>query len=201
MTTVIPFCEPCERNKDPILEVITPYLHDIDEVLEIGSGTAQHAVYFASALPHLRWQTSDQAQFLEGIKAQLNNAQVANALPPFELDVNQPQWLAEPRQYRAVYTANSFHIMSESDIQQFFSGLPQVTSGDAILIVYGPFSYHGQFTSQGNLEFDQRLRDRREGSGIRDIDFIEPLANAAGFNLLKDHAMPANNQILVWQRQ
>ncbi len=204
MTTVIPFSEACERNKDPILEIITPYLNAVDRVLEIGTGTAQHALHFAQACPHLTWQTTDQSEYLEGIRAQLQNTPQSNVLEPFELDVNQIDWLAHSQDksagYPLLYTANTFHIMTEQDVIEFFAGLPKIVSSHATLIVYGPFSYQGKFTSLSNAEFDQRLRQRGVGSGIRDIDFLTPLANQAGFKLKQDVAMPANNQILVWQK-
>lgn len=199
MQTVTPHSEACERNKSPILSVISPYLEAVDRAIEIGSGTAQHAIYFAKEHPHLEWQTTDQNYYLEGISAQLNNARLANVLPPYELDVNQQQWLPEPLRYSLAYTANTLHIMSESDVRSFFSGIGQVLNENAILIIYGPFKYGGKFTSQSNAEFDLSLRSRETGSAIRDFELIEDLANDAGFCLLKDVAMPANNQLLIWQ--
>ena len=199
MATVIPYSEACERNKNSILEHISPFLDSVDRVLEVGSGTAQHAVYFAQEHPDLLWQTTDQSHYLEGIRAQIENAQLANVLLPFELDVNQYKWLPEPRQFPLIYTANTMHIMSESDIRSFFAGIGQVINDKAVLIIYGPFKYGGKFTSESNADFDLSLRSRGEGSGIRAFEWIEILANNAGFSLLQDVAMPANNQILIWQ--
>lgn len=199
MKTVIPYSEACERNKDPILDVISPFLEKVDRVLEVGSGTAQHAVHFAQAHPHLYWQTADQDDYLEGICAQLDNAKLNNVRRPFALDVNQAQWLPEPSRFPVVYTANTLHIMSESDVRCFFSGLKQVSTDDALLIIYGPFSYGGKFTSSSNATFDASLRSRGVGSGIRDFELIQALANDAEYSLVKDISMPANNQTLVWQ--
>ena len=200
-SSTIPYSEACERNKDPILKVIRPYLMAVNRVLEIGSGTAQHAIFFADALPHLRWQTADQEHYLEGIRAQLNNAKLTNVESPLEIDVNQATWLAKPDKYPLVYTANTLHIMSEVEVRKFFTGLNQVIDDDAILIIYGPFCYHGKFTSQSNADFDASLRSRGVGSGIRDFELIQSLAKELNFSLIEDVPMPANNQTLVWQHQ
>jgi len=203
----IPFSQACERNKDPILEVIRPFLKDAKSVLEVGSGTGQHGLYFAQNLNSLSWQTSDQIQYLDGINAQIENArqnslELTNLLSPFALDVTQPQWLPNKLahlKYDAVYSANTFHIMAWAQVQAFFEGLPQVVSKGSYLIVYGPFKYKGQFTSDSNESFDQDLRSRGVGSAIRDFEEVDQLAKMVGFNLVKDIAMPANNQCLVWQ--
>lgn len=203
----IPFSQACERNKDPILEVIQPYLVTSKSVLEIGTGTAQHALHFAQHLPHLNWQTSDQLQYLDGINAQIDNAkqhnnELDNLLSPFQLDVTQAKWLADldkEQNYDAVYTANTFHIMDWSMVKAFFKGLPQVVKPASYLIVYGPFKYQGKFTSASNQSFDQDLRSRGVGSAIRAFEEVDNLAQAAGFTLVKDVAMPANNQCLIWQ--
>ncbi len=204
MSINIPFSEACERNKEIILQTIKPYLSEVISVLEVGSGTAQHAIHFARALSHLKWQTSDQLAYLEGINAALSNAEkthteLDNLIRPFELNVNQAVWDKTNTQYQAVYTANTFHIMSESDVQQFFTGLGTVTQFDSYLIVYGPFKYANKFTSESNDQFDQTLRSRGVGSGIRDFEWVNSLATDQGFELLNDHSMPANNQCLVWQ--
>jgi cyclopropane fatty-acyl-phospholipid synthase-like methyltransferase len=200
MSAVIPFSAACERNKDPILEVISPYLQNVNEVLEIGSGTGQHAVYFAQALPHLNWQSSDQACYLEGIHAQFGRASLNNLLAPIELDVTQSVWFADERRFSAIFTANTFHIMTKSQVVAFFDGVGSVSTESALLLVYGPFKYRGDFTSVSNQVFDQSLRARNCGSAIRDIEWIEELAREAGFGLQRDIAMPANNQLLVLNR-
>lgn len=196
----LPFSEACERNKDVIFESIRPYLESASSVLEIGSGTAQHAVYFARNCSALAWQTSDQSHYIEGIEAQLNVAQVANVQRPLVLDVNQRPWLESARRFDVVYTANTFHIMTESDVSQFFAGLEKVMKQQCLLIVYGPFKYDGQFTSESNASFDHSLRSRGSGSAIRDFELVNQLAEGVGLSLVKDFAMPANNQLLVWQR-
>ena len=194
----IPYSEACERNKDPILRVMSDLLDKVESVLEIGSGTAQHAVYFASEKPHLIWQTSDQSDYLNGIEAQLSVAGVANVLPPIQLDVNQSSWDAQGRKFDLVYTANTFHIMRQEDVEAFFRGLKQVASNESVLVIYGPLKINGQFTSESNLAFDQRLRARGVGSAIRDLEWVENLARDAGFRLEHNHYMPANNQCLIF---
>lgn len=205
MSITIPFSEACERNKDVILEAIKPYLEKVDTVLEVGSGTAQHAIHFSQALTHLQWQTSDQCDYLSGICAALanaksNNGELENVLTPFELNVNQPVWDKSGKRYKAVYTANTFHIMAQADVEQFFSGLGVVTQNGSYLIVYGPFKYAGKFTSDSNSDFDVSLRSRGVGSAIRDFEVVNQLACEQGFTLINDYTMPANNQCLVWRR-
>ena len=202
----IPFSEACERNKAIILETIRPVLERVDTVLEVGSGTAQHAIHFAGRIPQLCWQTSDQQSYLSGINSALDHAFANSAklqesiVRPIELDVNQGVWFGDARKFDAVYTANTFHIMTRHDVERFFTGLEHVTHGESYLMVYGPFKYAGEFTSESNGDFDQVLRERGVGSGIRDFETIDALAKKQGFKLLKDTAMPANNQCLVWQR-
>ena len=201
MTIDLPYSAACERNQQPILQVITPYLQKAKTVLEVGSGTAQHAVFFAKAYPELIWQTADQEHYLAGIHAQLKAANLKNMLSPIELDVNRSDWNTAKQKFDVVYTANTLHIMSDQEVQAFFKGLPTVCDLQALLVIYGPFKYSDQFTSQSNQDFDQSLRSRGEGSCIKDFEEIERLANQQGFELLLDQTMPANNQCLIWQKK
>ena len=201
MGDTIPFSAACERNKDVILEVLAPYFSQIKSVLEIGSGTAQHAIHFAKAHPTLLWQTSDQVHYLDGIECQLKYANLNNVFRPLMIDVNQTQWAPVGTSYQAVYTANTFHIMAQSDVEAFFKGLNGVVDENAFLFIYGPFKYNGEFTSLSNHEFDLSLRSRGCGSAIRDFEFIRQCAKQIGFTLLADHKMPANNQLLIFQKQ
>ena len=196
----IPYSEACERNKAPILEVLSQYFDRAESVLEVGSGTAQHAIYFAAAKPHLRWQTSDQQSYIEGIEAKLALANLSNVVSPILLDVNQDVWAENRTLYDLVYTANTLHIMSETDVEAFFAGLNQVMGDQASLVVYGPFKYAGGFTSESNQAFDLSLRSRGVGSGIRDFEWVNRLAEQQGLGLVEDHKMPANNQCLIWSR-
>lgn len=201
MTDILPFSAACERNKDVILDTLASYFPHLDSILEIGSGTAQHATHFAKAYPNLLWQTSDQQEYIDGILSQLKYAGLDNVLKPLVIDVNQKVWSPEGVLYSAVYSANTLHIMTEGDVVAFFDGLVHVTKNDASLFVYGPFKYEGKFTSESNYEFDQALRARGCGSAIRDIEFVESCAKKSGFVLRQDHKMPANNQLLIFQKQ
>jgi cyclopropane fatty-acyl-phospholipid synthase-like methyltransferase len=194
-----PFSAACERNRDPILAVLRGHLADRRRVLEVGSGTGQHAVHFAAALPHLSWQTSDRAENLPGIDLWLTDAALANTPPPLLFDVTQSTW--PPGPYDAVFSANTLHIMGWPDVEALLAGLPDVTSADAKLVIYGPFNYDGRFTSPSNAMFDASLKQRAAHMGIRDVAAVDALAHAAGFDLLDDVAMPANNRCRVWQRR
>ncbi len=196
----IPYSEACERNKGPIINAVGAHFDEATSVLEIGSGTAQHAVHFSSLKPHLQWQTSDQLEYLEGINTQLDVAKVANVRRPIEIDVNQPVWIPDNSEFDLVFSANTFHIMAKPDVEAFFAGVTKVMQSNAKLIIYGPFKYQGEFTSQGNASFDASLRSRNVGSAIRDFEWINELASHQGLRLLEDHNMPANNQCLVWAR-
>lgn len=193
-----PYAPACDRNREPILAVLRGYFADRHSVLEIGSGTGQHAVYFAQALPQLSWQTSEVAAHLPGIQLWLDEAKLPNTPAPIEFDVNGA-W--PTRSFDAIFSANTLHIMSWPQVQMLFARLSAVLTGDAIVAVYGPFNYGGHFTSDSNAEFDASLRRRAAHMGIRDFEAVNRLAESAGLHLLEDVAMPANNRLLIWQRQ
>lgn len=192
-----PWSAACERNREPILAVLREHFADRRQVLEIGSGTGQHAVYFGRGLPQLVWQTSDRPEHHAGIRLWLAEAGLDNVLAPLALDVNGP-WPQST--YDAIYSANTLHIMGWAEVQQMFSRLPEVMTHDAKLLVYGPFNYGGRFTSQSNADFDQSLKHSAAHMGIRDFEAVDALACAAGLRLIEDRAMPANNRCLLWQR-
>ncbi len=192
-----PHSPSCERNREPILGVLREHFADRRQVLEIGSGTGQHAVHFAAALPRLSWQASDRAENLPGIRAWLDEAALPNTPPPLELDVGGP-WPNGP--FDAVFSANTLHIMAWPEVQRLFARLPAITTDDAVLAIYGPFNEHGRYSSDSNAAFDARLKARGEHMAIRDAEAVDALADAAGFRLRADVAMPANNRCRVWQR-
>lgn len=193
-----PFAPACERNKEPILAVLQPYLANRRRVLEVGSGTGQHAVFFGAALSSTVWQTSDLDENLPGIRLWLQQAALPNLPPPLLLDVTG----AWPKQrFDAIFTANSLHIMPWTAVERFFVGVDTVLERDGLLAVYGPFNYHGAYTSESNREFDGWLKQRSALSGIRDFEAVNALANRIGLQLANDHAMPANNRLIVWRRQ
>ena len=193
-----PYSPASERNREPILAVLREHFADRQQVLEIGSGTGQHAVHFAAGLPHLTWQTSDRAENLDGIRAWLDEAGLPNTPAPLQLDVTQERWPAQ--RYDAVYSANTLHIMSWAEVERLFARLPEVLAANAKLAIYGPFNYGGRFTSDSNAAFDASLRAQLPHRGIRDFDAVDALARAIGLSLLEDRAMPANNRCLVWAR-
>lgn len=193
-----PYSESCDQNRGPILAILRDVFADRRLVLEIGSGTGQHAVYFGAALPHLRWQTADVQAHHPGIAAWLNEAALPNVLPPIELDANRTDWHAG--RYDAVFSANTLHIMSPQEVARCFAGIGQVLEPGGVLAVYGPFNYRGRFTSESNARFDQWLKSRDPVSGIRDFEAVDALARQQGLTLQQDYAMPANNRTLVWKK-
>jgi SAM-dependent methyltransferase len=195
---VKPYSEACARNSAPILAVLRAYFDDRQRVLEIGSGTGQHAVHFAAAMPWLQWQTSDRAENLDGIRAWLDEAALPNTPPPLRLDVEDSAWQL-PARYDAAYSANTLHIMSWPQVVQLFAHLPEALNPGAKLVLYGPFNYGGKPSSESNARFDASLRANMATRGIRDFEAVAELATAAGFSLLEDREMPANNRCLIWQ--
>jgi len=191
-----PHSAACERNREPILAVLREHFADRRRVLEIGSGTGQHAVHFAAALPQLVWQTADREDYLDGIRLWLDEAGLPNTPPPLQFDVNQADW-PEAR-YDAVFSANTLHIMSWAEVETMFRRLPDVMSADAKLVIYGPFNYGGHYTSDSNAAFDAALKADTPSRGIRDAAAVDALAAAIGLRLLEDRAMPANNRLRVW---
>ena len=195
--TIKPDAPSCQRNRDVILALLRDHFSDRKRVLEIGSGTGQHAVYFGAAMPQLIWQTSERSEHHDGIRAWLDDAQLPNVLAPIALDVTGA-WPAAT--YDGFFTANTLHIMSAAAVEQLFAALPQVMESGAKFAVYGPFNYAGAFTSDSNRDFDAWLKARDALSGIRDFEWIDQLAQRAGLKLMEDRAMPANNRGLVWQQ-
>lgn len=198
-----PFAAACERNREPILGVLRRVFADRRRVLEIGSGTGQHAVHFAAALPQLVWQCSDRRANLPGIGAWLDEAALPNTPAPLEFDVaRQDRPLgADVPPFDAVFSANTLHIMSWPEVERLFALLPALTTADARLAIYGPFNRDGRFTSQSNAAFDADLRRRAAHMGIRDAEAVDALALRAGFELVDDAELPANNRCRTWQRR
>jgi hypothetical protein len=192
-----PFAPACQRNREPILAVLSERFADRRRVLEIGSGTGQHAVHFAAALPHLVWQCSDVAAHLPGIRMWLDEAALPNTPAPLQIDVNDGLPSGD---HDAVFSANTLHIMAWTEVERLFEQLPHAMSADALLTVYGPFNIAGRFTSASNAAFDAALRAADPRRGIRDMEAVDALARRAGLTLLEDREMPANNRCLTWRR-
>ena len=191
-----PFSGASERNREPILAVLREHFAHTRSVLEVGSGTGQHAVYFAHGLPHLSWQASDRAENLPGIRQWLRDASLPNTPEPIELDVNGG-WPSAT--FDAVFTANTLHIMGWSEVERFFEMLPQVLNPGALLSVYGPFNRGGAFTSPSNASFDADLKRTDPKRGIRDLEAVDQLGRRAGLALIDDRALPANNACVTWR--
>ena len=193
-----PFAESCEQNKNAILEVLQQEFSDAKHVLEIGSGTGQHAVFFAGELPHLTWQTSDVAEHHPGIQAWITDEARDNVRPPLSLNVETDPW--PDATYDAIFSANTVHIMGWSEVEKLFAGIGNMLTEGGRFCLYGPFNVEGKFTSESNARFEQWLKSRDAKSGIRDKAELDALAEQAGLKRVADYTMPANNNILVWAK-
>jgi hypothetical protein len=195
---MLPFSEACERNKGPILDVLRVAFAERSQVLEIGSGTGQHAVHFAASLSHLIWHPTEQLKYLPDLAARIKQQGGPNLRPPTVLDVRQAIW--PMRSADAVFSANTLHIMSWSEVLDLFRGLGAILAGAGVLCVYGPFRYDGRYTSDSNRDFDRMLQERDPLSGLRDITAVTGLAGQYGLALKADHDLPANNRLLEFVR-
>lgn len=193
----LPFSQACENNKAPILEILKNALSRSSRVLEIGSGTGQHAVYFAPALPHLVWQTSDLPDNHSGILAWQQAYPADNLLPPIVVDLQEGIW---PGEFDAVFSANTTHIVSWPLVENMLLLAGRHLPEAGVLALYGPFNYNGQYTSESNRSFDAMLKLRDPSSGIRDVEQVVATASVHGLELAQDHAMPANNRLLVFRK-
>jgi len=192
-----PFAPACERNKDVILALLKEILAECRAVLEIGSGTGQHAVVFAAGMPHLHWHTSDRSMYLEGIRAWVADSGLVNISHPLELDAGEP-WQVPV--VDAFFTANTLHIMSWPLCQQLIGKVGANLPSGGRFCAYGPFNYGGAYSSESNAQFDIWLKQRDELSAIRHFEHVVAEAEAAGLRLIDDHAMPANNRLLHFQK-
>ncbi|VAW78461.1 hypothetical protein MNBD_GAMMA14-193 [hydrothermal vent metagenome] len=192
-----PYSEACDQNREPVLSVLKQELTGRQRLLEIGSGTGQHAVYLAGEFPDMVWQTSELPAMHAGIHAWLaEDSAPANVLPPISLDVCSDPWPKEP--YDAVFSANTAHIIAWPQVQCLFTGVGETLEPGGIFCLYGPFNYNGGYTSESNARFDVWLKQRDPLSGIRDFERLNDLAEDAGLALKKDYEMPTNNRILTW---
>ncbi len=194
-----PFSESCEQNKAAILAVLNTAFVKTKNVLEIGSGTGQHAVHFAKNLPHLKWQTSDVNEYHAGINAWINEANLTNITAPTELDVSRSEWPAT-QVFDGVFSANTAHIMHWHNVVDMFAGVGKILQIKGHFCLYGPFNYNGDYTSPSNARFDEWLKSRDTESGIKDFEALNKLAMASHLQLTNDVEMPANNRILVWEK-
>ncbi len=194
----LPYSESCERNRAPILEILRQILPGSGKILEIGSGTGQHIVYFAPQFPRLSWQASDRDEYLQGLISRVEQEGSVNTLPPIKLDVLE-KWPDEV--FDAVYSANTAHIMSWDAVRAFFAGVGAHLASGGTFCLYGPFNQDGRFTSDSNRNFDAHLRSQDPQMGLRDVEALELQAEQNGMILREQFPMPANNQILLFKKK
>ena len=193
-----PFSQACENNKLAISRTLEPYLKQGGSLLEIGSGTGQDGLYLSSIYPRLNWQTSDQPEYLAGINAWVREANRDNFIAPIELDVNDAVWTDKYVDF--VFSSNTVHIMSPDEVSSMFRFVPSALKTEGLFFLYGPFNYNGEFTSESNAQFNDWLRAQAPHRAIRDFEAVDQLARENGLRLVEDHAMPANNRLLVWRK-
>ena len=196
---MMPFSEACERNKGPILDVLRSVFADRSNVLEIGSGTGQHAVHFAAHLEQVTWHPTERLGALPELTARIQAEGGRNLRQPMVLDVRQSVWPL--RSVDAVFTANTLHILSWPEVTAMFQGIGGTLTPGGTVCIYGPFKYAGRYTSPSNLEFDRLLQERDPDSGIREIHDLTALASGFGLRLAADHDLPANNRLLVFMKE
>lgn len=192
----LPFAEACERNREPILEALMPRLPARGWVLEIGSGTGQHVVYFARKFSRLSWQPSDLGGQLPGLDARIRAEGGPNILPAIELDVGGA-W--PDRRYVAACSANTAHIMGWPAVCDMIAGVAPRLEPSGAFFLYGPFHLGGKATSASNAEFDRRLRAQDPSMGVRDVEALDAQARLHGMSLRERIGMPSNNQLLVFR--
>lgn len=193
-----PYAEACVKNGPPILDVLRQRLPEHGRVLEIASGTGQHAIYFGEALPNIEWQTSDLKEMHSGIRQWLDGARLENVLSPLSLDVMADVW-PEPN-YDAVFSANSAHIMPVEAVEEMFIGVARVLNQGGFFFLYGPFMYGGEHCGDSNYLFDCWLKSNDSQRGLRDVDWLREIATKVNLSLVEDIEMPINNRVLVWRR-
>ena len=192
-----PCAEAAARNADPILEVLRHEFRDSAEVLEIGSGTGQHAVYFAAALDHLQWQTSDLKDNHPAIRAWIADARLPNVSEPIPLDVRTANLSPS---YDAVYSANTAHIMSIDEVVQMFALVARALRPGGVFCLYGPFRRFGRFNTESNARFDASLRARDPSMGIRDLEELDAVGATHGLHRQNLYAVPSNNLVVIWKK-
>ena len=193
------FSQAADNNKTAILAVLAQWLANDASVLEIGSGSGQHALHAAAAMPNVRWQPTERGEALATLTNNIATFGTANIPPPVALDLAIPQWPESP--YDCVYSANVLHIVSATLGASLIQGSANTLHENGLLALYGPFKYQGEFTTPSNADFDLWLKERDPHSGVRDFEWVSSLANDAGLSLAADRAMPANNRLLMFRRR
>ncbi len=193
----LPFSDACERNKEPILEVLKHVLPGSGQILEVGSGTGQHVVFFAAELPGLTWQPSDREENIPGLSLRIGVQKAGNIREALVLDVNK-HW--PHGEFDAVFSSNTAHIMDWESVCAMFAGVGSLLPGSGVFCLYGPFNEKGKFTSVSNEVFDRSLREQDPAMGIRDLEALESLAGKHQLKLVQLFRLPANNSMLVFRK-
>jgi hypothetical protein len=196
MTAFVQFSQPADNNKGHISDQLAKLFPDPTRILEIGSGSGQHAVFMAQVLPWLTWQPTDRGDYFPGLLNNIARLGPDNVKTPHYLDISGTGWPDTDH----IYLANVLHIMPAALLKPLFQGAAAVLADTGKLCIYGPFKYDGEFTSASNANFDASLKARDPLSGIRDIETLQQLAADQGLSLAHDNPMPANNQLLVFER-
>ncbi len=199
MAETKPFSQACENNKQPILQRISAVFSQPGTILEIGTGTGQHAVHFAQNLPHLTWQPSDHPDNYQLCLPWLTEAGLANINKPLALNVSTPDW--DLPSINGVFSSNTAHIMAWPEVDAMFQGVARELQAGEAFCLYGPFNYNNEYTSASNQQFDLYLKKQHPTMGIRDMADLERIGHAGGLRLESDFEMPANNRLLVWRKQ
>ena len=194
-----PYASASSRNAKAIAGVLLHEFRNCKDVLEIGSGTGQHAVTFAREFDHLIWQTSDLKPSHAGIREWIRDSKLSNVHEPRVLDVLTDT--VEAGTFDAVYSSNTAHIMSYSAVCRMFDLVGEALTECGVFCLYGPFSRSGEFSTLSNVEFDKSLRARNAAMGIRDLEDLDALACSNGMKLARLYAMPANNLTAVWHKR
>lgn len=195
----LPYSLAAERNSGPILSVLRQQFARCEKVLEIGSGTGQHAVAMAEGMPHLAWQTSDLVENHNAIEARVCDSQARNVYPPLLLDVRDPPLTIS--KYDGVFSANTAHIMNPHTVAAMFEMVGHLLIEGGAFCLYGPFRQNGKLNSASNESFDKSLRARGADMAIRDLETLDELAENNGLKRNYLFAMPANNQFVIWQKK
>ena len=194
-----PFIGAADRNKKYILEQLIELFSDCDSVLELGSGTGQHAVYFVDELRHLLWQPSDLSARLPGIAAWCGESPANNLLPPIELDIRD--WPKLGQKYHAIFASNLVHYIEKRYLRVFFEESRKVLESGGILVLYGPFKQYNNYSSPADMQLDLMLRSENESFGIRTLEELVQVAGQQGMDLFKLISMPANNKLVCWKER
>ena len=191
------FSAASERSKQPIFDQLSRRIGGNETILEVGSRSGQHALFFAQKLPCTHWQCSDLADNLSQLTDNIKHANLTNVALPIELDVIHYDWASW--QYDVIFTANTLHIMTQEEVDHFLSHVHLALRPRGKLIAYGPFNYQNDYTSASNRDFDVILRQKNMGSCIKSFELTHAHLSKNQFTLLNDWTMPVNNRLIAWE--